>query len=221
MARHPVFTDALLDAALHGGPPPARWFHPTALEVLCRAPWWSPYAIGLPTGIWLAVTAPVSWNAVPRLIVGILTWTLIEYLLHRFVFHLPVRGPVTAVVTYTIHRHHHHAPQQTHRLVATPAQAGSLLVPLGTLFLLTDPLGAWTSLGLLLGWLGYEMLHAAIHHRHHLPGCLARLRAHHLHHHEADSSSNFGISSPLWDVVFATRSRPGGPQKQGHPVSAR
>lgn len=60
----------------------------------------------------------------------------------------------------------------------------------------------------LLRYVAYDCLHYAIHHCKDGKGpaapWLRALRRKHLHHHFKDGKSGFGISSPLWDVLFRT-----------------
>jgi sterol desaturase/sphingolipid hydroxylase (fatty acid hydroxylase superfamily) len=59
--------------------------------------------------------------------------------------------------------------------------------------------------GFIHGYLIYDLLHYAIH-RGRMPTRLGRyLRQYHLAHHYASPERHFGVSSPLWDVVFRTR----------------
>ena len=81
-----------------------RLFQSDVLELFSACPWWlvplfwipfSVYMMWLATTnnpcilAWVAKPQPLSWAAVVSLLpIGFLAWTLIEYLLHRFVFHM-------------------------------------------------------------------------------------------------------------------------------------
>ena len=59
--------------------------------------------------------------------------------------------------------------------------------------------------GFVHGYLTYDLLHYFIH-RGRLPGRIGRfLRQYHMAHHYTKPEKHFGVSSPLWDVVFRTR----------------
>lgn len=129
---------------------------------------------------------------------GIAVWTLVEYLMHRFVFHhLPyVRG---------MHARHH---EEHDALVGTPAwlslpaiaaAAAGLILALGP-----EPGGAFAT-GLSLGYCWYISIHH-IAHRWRLPdhGYAFRLKRRHALHHHFDDNANFGVTSGLWDTVFGT-----------------
>ncbi len=135
---------------------------------------------------------------------GVLTWTLLEYLLHRFAFHLP---PAHGLSIFGARQHfeHHtnagHTPITKPLLLTLPALALGYAATIGLTSLdLATPI--WS--GLIAGYLGYEVLHVAAHmlgsDEHPLPG----FQRAHLDHHR-DISRNFGITSPLWDRILGTR----------------
>lgn len=216
MPRHPVLTDAALDAAL--GPEAApdlqasspRFFHNPRLERLTRAHWASPYAIYLPVVALILLSLRTSHFSRPALLAllgaGWLVWTLVEYWLHRGLFHLRPATPARRVTSFIVHRHHHLAPGDRTRLVATPAQSGLLaLLLLGLYTLLAGPDARWALLaGSLLGYLAYEFAHYSAHHRRPRTRLGRALRRRHLRHHFKHPEAGFGISTPLWDALFRT-----------------
>lgn len=214
MPQHPVLTDELLAAALGPEPRPdlqaraPRFFHSDRLERLVRAHPASPYFLYLP------LIAACSWRAaraldVPALLglllAGWLLWTLVEYWLHRAFFHLDPDSPARRVTSFIVHRHHHFAPQDREHLVATPLYSGGLFLLLLALTSLAGADARWALLaGSMLGYLAYEAAHWRAHHARPRAGLGRALRRHHLRHHFGDPGRNFGISSPLWDMVFRT-----------------
>lgn len=150
---------------------------------------------------------------VAALAAGLLTWTLTEYVMHRFVFHFDPANPRPWLrrVLFTSHGIHHVQPWDKARLVMPP----SVSVPLALLFywlfeaVIVRLCGAqaWFApffAAFLLGYLTYDMVHYATHH---LPmrGPLGKwLKRHHLLHHYECPDERFGVSTPLWDFVFGT-----------------
>jgi sterol desaturase/sphingolipid hydroxylase (fatty acid hydroxylase superfamily) len=143
--------------------------------------------------------------------VGFLVWTFTEYVMHRFVFHYEPTHPVLKWVWYLIHGVHHEQPQCKTRLVMPPI----LSIPLAFFFyglfalvvgaLLHRPLAvAPLYAGFITGYLAYDMLHYAEHHLSMKWGFLKHLKRYHLLHHFKTPEVRFGVSSPLWDVVFGT-----------------
>jgi sterol desaturase/sphingolipid hydroxylase (fatty acid hydroxylase superfamily) len=56
-----------------------------------------------------------------------------------------------------------------------------------------------------LGYIGYDMIHYAVHHAP-MRSPLARLLKHnHMRHHYQTDTLGYGVTSPLWDYMFATR----------------
>jgi len=145
---------------------------------------------------------------------GLLLWSLAEYLLHRYVFHYEPKAEWLQRVWYLIHGVHHEQPQCKTRLVMPPI----LSIPLALLHyglfvlvvgvLLHSPL--WVAplfAGFITGYLIYDMVHYATHHLGMKWGFLKFLKRYHLLHHYKTPDDRYGISSPIWDVVFGTRPR--------------
>ncbi|HEU4725948.1 MAG TPA: sterol desaturase family protein [Candidatus Eisenbacteria bacterium] len=142
---------------------------------------------------------------------GVAVWTLTEYVMHRYVFHYEPKGRFLQRVWFLIHGVHHEQPQCKTRLVMPPILSIPLAFGFYALFHvgLGVLLGApqWVAplyAGFVTGYLAYDMLHYA---EHHLPmkgGALRYLKRYHLLHHFKTPDDRFGVSSPLWDVIFGT-----------------
>ena len=138
-------------------------------------------------------------------LVGILLWTLLEYLIHRYIFHYDPKTRLGKRLHYVIHGVHHDYPNDARRLVMPP----SISVPLAFLFygvflLIFGYLTPSVFAGLVFGYLCYDMLHYATHHFPMKRGVWLWLKQYHLRHHYKDDQIGYGISSPLWDYVFRT-----------------
>lgn len=143
---------------------------------------------------------------------GIAVWSFAEYILHRFVFHYEPTHPTLKWVWYLIHGVHHEQPQCKTRLVMPPILSIPLAFFFYGLFSLTlgRLLGAphWVApvyAGFVTGYLMYDMLHYAEHHLSMKWGFLKYVKRYHLLHHFRTPDDRFGVSSPLWDVVFGTK----------------
>ena len=155
-----------------------------------------------------------GWGYIPLgVLIGLVIWTLTEYLLHRFVFHFHPANATERVerILFLVHGVHHAQPRNKTRLVMPPV----LSIPLALLFLwlfqvvLAQALGLplWVaplSSGFTLGYLAYDMTHYSIHHFPMKRGVLKVIRKHHMHHHFQTPDLRFGVSSPFWDYVFRT-----------------
>ena len=137
---------------------------------------------------------------------GWLFWTLMEYWIHRIVFHFePESGP-GARFHWIIHGVHHDHPNDPLRLVMPPSVSVPLAAAFYALFVLvlgTDP-GNVFAAGFLLGYLVYDMTHYYLHHFTPKTRFGKVMRELHMRHHFQDDTRGFGISAPFWDYVFGT-----------------
>lgn len=144
--------------------------------------------------------------AVLAALAGALTWTLAEYLLHRFAGHWP-RGKIEFSRE---HLQHHARPTYftpTVKKVVTAGVVSAALVPL-VVAAFGWRLGLAMAGGFVAAYTGYEVLHRLIHVRGPRGPYSRLVRRHHLHHHFAAPKKNHGVTSPVWDLVFGTFERP-------------
>ena len=158
-------------------------------------------------GLWVGILNQSLISVLFFFVVGTFTWTLVEYLIHRFIFHYEPHGRGTQRLHFIIHGVHHKYPSDPMRLVVPPtisvAVTVAILVALMAMF---GPIHPWPyGAGFAFGYLAYDMTHYALHH---FP-CKNRkvgtwLKRYHLRHHFRDETCGFGVSSPVWDYVFRT-----------------
>ncbi len=140
---------------------------------------------------------------------GLLLWTFSEYWLHRKVFHWDPDHPLGHRLHFIIHGIHHDHPNDRLRLVMPPGAS----IPLAALFfgLFWLVFGMPTALplfaGFLIGYLIYDYTHYYLHHVVPTSALGTRLREQHMRHHFQDHRFGYGVSSPLWDIVFRTLPR--------------
>jgi sterol desaturase/sphingolipid hydroxylase (fatty acid hydroxylase superfamily) len=110
------------------------------------------------------------------------------------------------------HGVHHAQPQSKSRLVMPPA----LSIPLAFLFygifylviVVVLRIPGWFNpvfAGFAAGYLSYDILHYSMHHFRVKTGYLSFIRKYHWRHHVQTPELRFGVTSPLWDIVFGTR----------------
>lgn len=146
------------------------------------------------------MTTTTTWMI--GLVGGIALWTLLEYAIHRFVFHHRALGRAAA----RDHIQHHaavdfFAPALRKVAIAVPVLAGICALaslPLGL------ALGTSVPLGVAIGWVVYEVIHRRIHTSAPLGRYGAWARRHHLLHHFGRADSNHGVTTPIWDLAFGT-----------------
>lgn len=166
------------------------------------------YAPVVATFGWRALATHGATTALGLLLGGVLLWTFVEYALHRWVFHYEPSSTWGKRIHFLSHGVHHDYPRDSTRLVMPPAVS----VPLALLFW-----GAFTLLaasaadglfaGFVLGYLLYDMIHFATHHWSMDSRIGRALKRYHSLHHYDDEHRGFGVSSPLWDLVFGTLPR--------------
>jgi sterol desaturase/sphingolipid hydroxylase (fatty acid hydroxylase superfamily) len=197
--------------------------HPGAVVAL-----WLPVILGF---LAWAAAAPAPGRAVfiPACwVTGVFLWTLVEYCLHRFLFHYEARTEAGRRIFYLFHGVHHAQPMCKSRLVMPFV----LSIPLGLLFYGAFDLvvgviagrSAWVAplfAGIVSGYLAYDMMHYASHHFRLKSPLLKAIRKSHMQHHGSTHDMRFGVSSPLWDYVFGTMPRPGTPGTPGAPAAQR
>lgn len=153
---------------------------------------------------------------------GLLFWTLGEYLVHRFLFHAERmnKTPGGKVSLFMLHGYHHEFPNDKMRLVAPPFMSWPFALIAFLLYRTLAGSVAWTPLfaGTIAGYVAYDWIHYYCHHFRPKGGIGKFLRDYHLEHHFKDPHLHYGVSSPLWDIVVAWL-RPHG-RKWQKPVSA-
>ena len=139
---------------------------------------------------------------------GVLFWTLIEYIIHRYVFHYHPKSDLGERILFLSHGIHHDYPKDPMRLVMPPSVSIPLALIFYGLFWVTMGSGYAAPFysGFVFGYLVYDMIHYATHHFS-MKETRAGLWLKHYHskHHYQDENYGFGVSSPLWDFVFRTR----------------
>ena len=150
----------------------------------------------LAAGLWRY--APGPRTAMLVILAGLLIFSFIEYCFHRWLFH----GRIAAAEAG--HRKHHADPAGHDALPFFLPPLGMLalaavlhgLLPHGIALLLAGAVAG--------GYAAYGLAHTAIHSRRFRRPLLARWAAlHHIHHHHPER--NFGVTTPLWDIVLGTR----------------
>ena len=161
-------------------------------------------------GEWLGADRGLAaWELALLTLAGLGIWTLTEYWLHRLVFHWEPDNEFGRRMHFIIHGIHHDHPNDKLRLVMPPAVSIPLagLFFLGFSLLFGIPAAYPIFAGLIIGYLAYDYTHYYVHHFVPRSQLGRRLREQHMRHHFQDHRFGFGVSSPLWDVVFGTLPR--------------
>eukprot|EP01121_Diplochlamys_sp_Union-15-3_P015576 TRINITY_DN5182_c0_g1_i1.p1 TRINITY_DN5182_c0_g1~~TRINITY_DN5182_c0_g1_i1.p1 ORF type:complete len:335 (+),score=44.87 TRINITY_DN5182_c0_g1_i1:75-1079(+) len=192
-----------------------RLFDNPLLEKFTVCPLWLVPAVWMPFVFWGFYKAAMSGLPYPLILIplyiliGGLTWGLIEYTLHRYLFHLETQSFIMNALHFMIHGQHHVNPMNPNRLVFPPVPAAPIIILTYLLITAIYPvysmgLAHWT--GGLLGYVLYDLTHYYLHHGTPSRNPLKMLKTHHVIHHFKNEKANFAISffALPYDWVFGT-----------------
>jgi dihydroceramide fatty acyl 2-hydroxylase len=188
-----------------------RMFDSDLLERFSRIHPATPFVVWIPVVLVMLYRGHAVEGVAPLALAGlaaggVLTWTLAEYLLHRWVFHWSSDAPWGKRIHFLLHGVHHDFPNDKDRLVMPLLASVPLAVIFYSLFYVTlgRQLAGPFFAGFVVGYLCYDGTHYAVHHFKQTTRVGRFVKRHHMLHHHADHDGGFGVSSPLWDVIFRT-----------------
>ncbi|CAH1707771.1 unnamed protein product [Chironomus riparius] len=189
-----------------------RLFKSDFLELITKSTWYMPLLFWIPIIIYiiknelaLQETNQVFFKVFTQLIIGIFLWTLFEYVLHQFCFHIDVRRfPDLKTFHFFIHGNHHKVPFDKYRLVFPPIPA-AVIASLVFYILQFLHYPKLSFAGNLIGYLCYDMTHYYIHFASPTSNYFYNLKRHHNDHHFRHHDKAFGISNTFWDNIFSTK----------------
>ncbi|ODQ66838.1 Inositolphosphorylceramide-B hydroxylase [Nadsonia fulvescens var. elongata DSM 6958] len=192
------------------------------LEPLSLTAWYVVPSIWIPVDLYcIYITAQglPTWGVVFLYALGLFIFSLIEYLLHRFIFHLDKYLPdnsISLTVHFLLHGVHHYLPMDKNRLVMPPTLLMALAYPLYRLAHLLFPyyiaMGIFS--GAFMGYILYDCTHYFLHHKR-LPAVMKSTKKYHLDHHYKNYDLGFGVTSRFWDVIFGTELLGDSPRSKG------
>ena len=148
-----------------------------------------------------------SWRSIPLLAIGLFSWSLFEYVMHRFIFHYDAQSRLGRKFLYHAHISHHEDPLAKSQLSASlilGLPIGAVYWPLAWAVTGSWVAASWMFIGLAAGFFSYKWVHFQCHHRRSRFALLRYLRHYHLLHHHQTPERRFGVTSPLFDLVFGT-----------------
>lgn len=156
-------------------------------------------------GLYVALTQFTWWVGLSAFLGGVLLTTLIEYVLHRWVFHLEPKTRAGRFRIFLLHGYHHEFPQDPMRLVLPPIGIWPVAVVVATIYYFAFGSFFWVVFGgTSLGYIGYDWVHYYTHYFNPKRGIGKWLKRYHMLHHFDSPNHRYGITSPLWDLVFGT-----------------
>jgi len=188
------------------------------LEPLTKTSWWVVPTIWLPPVVYGTYISRTGFSSTLQeaayWFLGLFLWTIVEYVLHRFLFHLDQFLPdnrVALTTHFLLHGIHHYLPMDKLRLVMPPTLFLALALPFWklahTVFYWNWSVATTVFCGGIFGYICYDLTHYFLHHKT-LPAYWRELKKYHLQHHYMDYENGFGVTSRFWDVIFGTELAP-------------
>ncbi|MDT0677105.1 sterol desaturase family protein [Autumnicola musiva] len=139
---------------------------------------------------------------------GLFFFTFVEYIMHRYLYHIPATSERKKKISYTMHGVHHDYPKDKSRLAMPPLL--SLIIATVLFIIYRAVLGDYAFgflAGFLIGYAAYLAVHYSVHAFKVPDNFLKTLWHHHSIHHYREPDRAFGVSSALWDHIFRTMPR--------------
>jgi len=136
---------------------------------------------------------------------GVFFFTFLEYMLHRYLFHMNTDTERRKKIQYSIHGMHHEYPKDKDRLAMPLVASIPLAIVLFMVFyfVLGDFVFGFLP-GIMVGYSTYLLVHYAVHAYPPPKNFLRELWINHSIHHYRGDHYAYGVSSPLWDYIFGT-----------------
>jgi sterol desaturase/sphingolipid hydroxylase (fatty acid hydroxylase superfamily) len=176
------------------------------------------YVVTVVYSVYLLALLTLAWRAshlaraLAFSVLGLAAWTMMEYLVHRFVLHVafPARKDLVSRILHELfdaaHADHHAQPWDGYHInghVDTLFVA-VFMVPLS--FLAPPYTASVAVAALFAGYAGEEWAHHAMHFCNFRWRYFQYLRRRHLYHHSRHGvGTAYGVTSDFWDKVFGTR----------------
>jgi sterol desaturase/sphingolipid hydroxylase (fatty acid hydroxylase superfamily) len=138
---------------------------------------------------------------------GAVSWTAVEYGLHRFVMH-EMRGRGLPSVEHLKHHADVTYFSPASKKLASAAGTTAVAYPVAVVVAGRRWASAFTA-GLIAMYFGYEVLHRRTHTHPPRDRYGRWARRSHMHHHFGAPMRNFGVTTPVWDRLWGTYEEPG------------
>ena len=146
-----------------------------------------------------------AMTTVGMFMIGFVSFTWVEYMVHRYIFHMNTYTKFREKFQYTVHGVHHEFPKDKERLAMPPLLSITIATLLLLLFrlVLGDLVFSFLP-GFLVGYAYYLVVHYIVHVYQPPKNFLKMLWVNHAVHHYKHGEYIFGVSSPLWDYIYGT-----------------
>lgn len=191
-----------------------RLFDSDFVELFTITPWYLIPLVYIPViYYYYTLVQDVGLSFLAYFALGLAHWTLAEYTIHRFLFHMEdfsyfPRWSKFYGLHFLFHGIHHAFPQDHYRLVFPPILGIPVLyvnLVLPAKYVLGEEHYAACVMGSMTMYIIYDMVHYWVHHANPADGTyLKNIKLYHLQHHYKNGTMGFGVSVKLWDLVFNT-----------------
>jgi 4-hydroxysphinganine ceramide fatty acyl 2-hydroxylase len=181
------------------------------LEKTTRSPIWVPQSIWFVISLTLLILAFVKTELSALMVIllfftGILSWSFVEYAMHRFFYHTETSNDVMIRMQFTMHAIHHQFPKESDRL-AMPPIPGLILASI--FYFIFNLIMGINALAFFPGFTTGYLIYITLHYYQHVAKSpnykpWQRLWSHHKGHHFSNPYVAFGVSTRFWDWVFGT-----------------
>jgi 4-hydroxysphinganine ceramide fatty acyl 2-hydroxylase len=166
---------------------------------MLRTPLWLVAFVYVPVAVLLAFASQEMLIASP---IGLIVFTMMEYAIHRWVFHhFEISNPA---LYDRLHGAHHRKPSDPKRRSVPLFYSAVVAIPVISLSLF-GAIGSAIAAGITVGYILFEVAHAVAHSawaKRLNIGLIRTLVRRHAAHHYKNAKAEFGILIPLWDNVF-------------------
>ncbi|RMG19608.1 MAG: fatty acid hydroxylase [Bacteroidetes bacterium] len=186
-----VFQNPFLEALIKSSPGMTAFTYLSIIGIEFLINWYYGFVTSWQTGVVLYLS-------------GLFFWTFAEYMLHRYVFHWIEDSPIQQKFHYMVHGFHHKFPIDEDHLFMPPVPGyflGALFT--GIFYIFMREWAFVFGAGFITGYMIYAAIHYSTH-KFKPPKMLKGLWRHHNMHHFRYPDKAFGVSSPLWDIIFGT-----------------
>mmetsp|Transcript_12875 Transcript_12875/g.23942 ORF Transcript_12875/g.23942 Transcript_12875/m.23942 type:complete len:316 (-) Transcript_12875:21-968(-) len=181
------------------------------LDLLTKSPWWLVPTVWVPVSLYLLYLglAAGAWEGAKHWVTGFVVWIFVEYLAHRFALHQEHHFPdnrVIRILHFLNHGLHHCFPMDDLLIVYPPIFSVTMYLVFYNIFgsIFPPPESYLATSGFLVGYMFYDIMHYANHHRVWSWAYTTYMKKYHLFHHYRSPNLGFGVSNPVLDFVFGT-----------------
>ncbi len=137
-------------------------------------------------------------------VAGFFSWSFAEYIMHRFLYHKIEDATYNTGIQYLFHGIHHEYPNDKTRLVLPVIPSLTIAaIFFGIFYLIMGKYAFVFGPGFLIGYCAYMTVHYTVHKVAPPKRFNFWWTFHNIHHYQQHDRA-FGVTSPIWDIVFGT-----------------